>query len=190
MGSGGATKRVPKQFDDSLARDPDVHTVVMDGGGNDVLVPAPSLDPESKCKNDPKSPELPQCQKIVETALQAGKDLMQRAANAGVRDVVYFFYPNVPEGTLVGGAHPNAINAYALPKTREMCEGAEKMTGGKLRCHFVDMVPVFEGHEKEWFFFADIHPNSQGSKAMADEVWKTMKNACVGQLPSSGCCEP
>ncbi|MET0339363.1 MAG: SGNH/GDSL hydrolase family protein [Polyangiales bacterium] len=189
IGSGGAFTPIPKQFDESYARDPDVHTVVMDGGGNDVLVPSPEHDPESKCKNSKDSPTLPQCQKIVEIALKAGKDLMQRAAKAGVRDVVYFFYPEVPEGTLIGGAHPNAINAYALPKTRAMCEDAEQETDGKLRCHFVDMVPVFEGHD-DWFFPADIHPNSQGSKAMADAVWKTMKGACVGQLESSGCCEP
>ncbi|MET0343967.1 MAG: SGNH/GDSL hydrolase family protein [Polyangiales bacterium] len=189
IGSGGAFTPIPKQFDESLARDPDVHTVVMDGGGNDVLVASPEIDPEAKCKNDAKSPTLPECQKIVQIALKAGEDLMNRAAKAGVRDVVYFFYPEVPEGTLIGGAHPNAINAYALPKTRAMCEEAVQRTDGKLRCHFVDLVPVFAGHD-DWFFPADIHPNSKGSKAMADVVWKTMKDACVGQPASSGCCEP
>ena len=60
-------------------------------------------------------------------------------------NVIYFFYPLVPEGTLIGGTHPRAILKYALPKVREACEGAEKRNGGKLKCHFIDTIPLFTG---------------------------------------------
>lgn len=189
MASGGATTLIPKQFELSYARDGDVHTVVMDGGGNDILVPAPRFDPLATCKNDPKSPTLPQCQSIVGEALGTATKLIDRAVEAGIRDVVYFFYPHVPQPTLIGGDAPNAILDYALPMVRDLCDDTVERTNGKLRCHFVDMVPVFEGHA-DWFFPGDIHPNSKGSRAMAAAVWETMKKNCVGQPASSGCCEP
>lgn len=189
MGSGGVTRRIPKQFDVSYARDPDVHTVLMDGGGNDILVPAGKYDPSWKCKNDENAPRVDACQTIVRTALEAGQKLIDRGAEVGVRDVIYFFYPRVPEGTPVGGKHPNAINDYARPMVRDLCEGAASRSGGKVRCHFVDMVPVFEGHP-EYFAKNDIHPNPTGSAAMAKAIWSVMKQNCIAQPESSGCCEP
>jgi hypothetical protein len=111
------------------------------------------------------------------------------AADSGVKDVVYFFYPHVPEGTLVGGDHPNAMLDYSLPKVEQLCKDAESMTDGRLRCHFVNTVPLFEGHP-ELFADSDIHENPDGSKVIADAVWKTMKDACIAQHESSGCCEP
>jgi hypothetical protein len=51
------------------------------------------------------------------------------------------------------------------------------------------MVPVFEGHNPEWFN-EDIHPNPDGSKAMAKAIWEKMTELCIGQKESSGCCEP
>jgi hypothetical protein len=63
-----------------------------------------------------------------------------------------------------------------------------------MKCHFIDMVPVFEGKTG---LFADalseagdgVHPNSMGSKVMAEEVWRVMKEDCVGQPAGSACCE-
>jgi hypothetical protein len=114
---------------------------------------------------------------------------MMHAADKGVKDVVYFFYPHVPEPTTIGGQHPNAILDYALPKAKAMCDGAEAMTGGKLRCHFIDLVPVFAG-KTGMFAMGDIHENPTGSAAMAKEVWRVMKDSCIAQPESSGCCEP
>ncbi|MFT3923815.1 MAG: hypothetical protein QM778_14880 [Myxococcales bacterium] len=108
---------------------------------------------------------------------------------AGIRDVVYFFYPHIPEGRPIGGPHPNEMLEFALPQVKDFCDGREDATGGALRCHFIDMVPVFEGHDPDWFN-TDIHPISEGSQAMAKEVWKRMSEWCVGQREGSGCCEP
>ncbi|MDB4974291.1 MAG: hypothetical protein JWN48_2632 [Myxococcaceae bacterium] len=189
MATGGIATLVPAQFDQSYALDNDVHTVVMDGGGNDVLIADATLDPGSDCKNSTMSAMLPQCQKIVQTANEAFAKLLKRMADVGVQDVAFFYYPHVPEGTLLGGAHPNVINDYSRPKAKSTCDAAEASTAGKLRCHFIDMVPVFQGHN-DWFFPGDIHPTSVASPAMAGAIWKVMKDACVGQLPASGCCRP
>jgi hypothetical protein len=186
MGSGGICS-IPQQFDDAIAADPDAHTVLMDGGGNDILVADPALDPAGECTNAGAS-KNPNCQAIVKMALDAADALMNRAVAKNIRDVVYFFYPRVPANTYLTGTDPNEILGYALPMVRSFCENAAQRTGGKLRCTFVDMTPVFEGHD-EYIFPFDVHPNDVGSAAMAKEVWRVMTEKCIGQKGPKDCCE-
>jgi hypothetical protein len=185
MGSGGLGL-IPPEFDSAIKADPDAHSILMDGGGNDVLLADPTLDLLGECQQKGSSTK-PNCQKIVAMAIDAADKLMGRMTTAGIRDVVYFFYPHVPANTLISGPLPNEILDYALPLTREFCESREAKSGGKTRCVFVDLVPVFEGHP-DWFN-TDIHPNSKGSAAMAKKIWEVMKDKCIGQKSGAGCCE-
>lgn len=192
MATGGAgvftNTYIPNQFDTAIAADPDAHTVLMDGGGNDVLVGWISDLGIEACKETGSS-KLPVCQNLVTKALEAAEKLMVRMVAAGIKDVVYFFYPHVPNNRSLGGPNPNEILDYALPMIADFCRGREAASNGALRCQFVDMVPVFENHTPEWFN-EDIHPNSLGSAGMAKELWSKMTTWCVGQKESSGCCEP
>lgn len=187
MGSGGLSF-IPDQLDAALAADPDMNTIVMTGGGNDILVADPTYAGGAECKNRADAATTPVCQMIVAEAVDTAIDLMDQAADAGVKDVIYFFYPEVPEGTLIGGLHPRAMLAYALPMVRETCESAEQRTGGRLKCHFIDTIPLFRGHP-EWFAFADIHENSLGSRAIAEEIWSVMQDNCIAQKAGNACCE-
>lgn len=189
MASGGVAGFIPDQLETAITQHPDIRVVVMDGGGNDLLIPDGNMTGAADCKNSADSPNMPVCQEIVDLALDEAEALMHRAADAGVSDVLYFFYPHVPEGTIIGGTHPNTILDHALPQARAMCDNTEELTGGALRCHFVDMVPVF-GNDLTLFAPTDIHPNLAGSQKMADAIWDTMQDACIGQPTSSGCCAP
>lgn len=189
MATGGITTLIPDQFENGVKADKDIRVVVMDGGGNDILVPAATWIGGGNCKNSANAPNLPVCQQIVQASLDREQVLWKRMADVGIRDLIFFFYPTVPNNTVLGGANPNAIAAWARPKVKAGCDAAYDNTGQRLRCHFVDMVPVFQGHP-EYFTTGDIHPNTTGSAAMAKAVWQTMTDACVGQNASSGCCEP
>jgi hypothetical protein len=188
MGSGGLGL-IPPQLDQAVAADPDIIALVMDGGGNDILVPDTLQFPQgNECRNSASSPTIPDCQKIVQKALDTAVALMLSAADKGIKDVVYFYYPHVPEGTLIGGLHPNELLDYALPMVKATCDEAYVKSGGRLTCHF-HMIPVFENHP-DWFAFTDIHPNTVGSAAMAKAVWSLMRQKCIAQPASSGCCAP
>ncbi|HEX5657038.1 MAG TPA: SGNH/GDSL hydrolase family protein [Polyangiales bacterium] len=189
MSSGGIAGFIPDQYTASQARDADVHTVVMDGSGNDVLIPDITIDPFGSCKQDAKADTLAQCKQIVSASQATIEELFDQMAADGVRDVVYFWYPHVPTGTLLGGAYPNVISDYAKPLIGQTCTSTSVRTNGALRCQFVDMTPVFEGHD-DWFFPGDIHPTSEGSAAMAKAIWQVMEDECIGQVESSGCCTP
>jgi lysophospholipase L1-like esterase len=185
MGSGGLGL-IPPLFDTALSQDPDIIAVVLDGGGNDLLIPAIG---RPDCKNMADAATTPGCQAIVSDALAAVRALTQKIAAAGVHDVIYYFYPHVPAPTIVGGSHPNVMLDYALPKTKAFCDDVFAETQGKLRCWFVDTIPLFEGHP-EYFAAADIHANSDGSKLIAKAVVDVMKKNCIAQPASSGCCKP
>jgi len=192
MGSGGIGF-IPPELDQAVAEDPDITTIVMTGGGNDILVPDTLQFPRGgDCKMSLDAPTIPDCQKIVDKALEAADDMMTNGVaklDNETTQVIYFFYPNVPDGTLVGGTHPNAILEYAAPLVKDFCDGAYDRSAGKVDCHFVDLRPVFEGHP-DYFAPTDIHPNAMGSAAMAKAVWQTMTDNCIAQPESSGCCEP
>lgn len=194
MGSGGIGL-IPPQFDTALMTHPKIVAVIADGGGNDILVPDVVMFPDgAQCKAmGAQSASLPQCQQIVQKALDAGHQLFVHMADKGVKDVVFFFYPHVPNGTWLA-QDPNGMLDYALPKIKAECDGAYQtsLTANPekpIRCHFVDLVPVFAGHA-EYFADADLHPNPTGSKAMAAAVWAKMKQDCVAQPVASGCCAP
>jgi hypothetical protein len=185
MGSGGIGL-IPTQFDTAVMQDKDIIAVVMDGGGNDVLVPAPG---RPDCKNMQNAASVAGCQQIVTDAMAAAEGLMNKMVAAGVRDVIYFFYPHVPAPTPIGGNYPNVMLDYALPKVKAFCDGVTAKTQGKGNCWFLDTIPLFEGHP-EYFAPTDIHENSMGSKVIAKAIVDMMKSKCIAQPASSGCCTP
>jgi hypothetical protein len=188
LGSGGLCM-IPDQLEQAIMDDPNMIAGLMTGGGNDILIADEVMFPgSSECKDRVDAPMLKVCQDVVATAMTAGEKLMQTSADAGIRDVIYMFYPHIPGGGF-GGMNPNYLLDYSLPMAKALCDGAEMRTQGKLRCHFLDLVPVFEGHS-DWFADDGIHENSMGSAAMAKEVVKLAKDRCIAQPASSGCCEP
>jgi hypothetical protein len=187
MAQGGIAQLIPDQFESAVTEDKDIKFVMMDGGGNDILIPDATMYPTANCKNETNAATDPTCIAIVKQSFDTATKLYNRMAEVGVTDVLYFFYPHVPDGTALGGTSPNVTLDYALPMIKEQCASTEQRTMGKLRCHFVDMIPVFNGH-MDWFAPGDIHPNTMGSQAMAEAIWAEMKKDCVSQ--HSGCCKP
>jgi len=185
MASGGIGF-IPPEFDTAVQANPDIIAVVMTGGGNDVLIPAIG---RPDCKNMQNAGTVPGCQAIVTDALAAAEKLMTKMIGANVHDVIYFFYPHVPQPTVIGGNYPNSMLDYALPRVKEFCDSVGTRTNGKGYCWFVNTVPLFEGHP-DYFAAADIHENSTGSKVIAKAVVDTMKAHCIAQPASSGCCKP
>jgi hypothetical protein len=192
MATGGidASNNVPQQYAKATRADKDIRFVLMDGGGNDILVPDTAMFPGGgDCKNSGMPESNPDCKKILDLATAASAKLMMQEAADGIRDVLYFYYPDVPTGTLLGGSAPVAVLNYARPGAKATCDNAEMMTGGKLRCHWVELTDVFQGHP-DWFASGDIHPTPEGSAAMAKKMVQVMKDNCLAQPESSGCCEP
>ena len=164
MGNG----QIPNQFQDALAEDPNINTVIMTGGGNDVLIG----DANDCLQNPPPGDQ--NCVDNINDVMVAAEGLLQDMADAGVQNVVYFFYPHLPDQGFVQGAKNETLD-YAYPLVEELCANAP------LNCVFVDTRPAFEGHQDEYFQFDGIHPNDQGSLEIANAVWSQMVVNCIAQ---------
>lgn len=165
----------------AMAAGTSVKFVVMDGGGNDVLLG------NQKClDNGQMRDQDPGCQKTVKDATMVGMMLEQKMKMDGVGQAVYFFYPHVPAGGW-------DVLDYSLPMAKATCES---LNDEKYQCYFVDTREAFQGAGNTGQAMANligpdgIHPNAAGDDVLADLIWKTMKEHCMAQPASSGCCTP
>ena len=157
----------PQWFDDAKSLKPTF--IVMDGGGNDVLLW------HSECLNDGASQNTG-CQQVVKDATDAARMMMDDMIATSVKQILYFFYPNVP----AGGAD---ITNYAYPMAKEQCEARSDKD---FECTMVDLRPVFMGHD-DWYMVDGIHPLAPGMDAMGDTIWGVMKDHCMAQTEAQNC---
>jgi hypothetical protein len=185
----GTGRPIPLLFQDALAQGGNnIVAVVLTGGANDVLYCNDRAYPGCQdCENSIVADDIPVCRRVVDDTAAAFRQLLETMASAGVKDVVNYYYPTVPNGTPIGGANPNVINDYARPLAEASCRGAYAQTLGRLRCTFVDLRPVFQGHP-EYFALNDVNPSPSGGAAMAREVAAAMRTSCIAQPPAAACC--
>ncbi len=163
---GGFPPTIPDQYRQLALPQGPVQTIIMTGGGNDVLIGDPS------CRTTPATTAGSQCESTVLRVVELAKDLLEEAAGDGVEEVIYFFYPHVA-GMNVS---LNPTLDYAYPLARDLCESA---TG--LHCTFVDTRAAFEGHP-EYIILDGIHPSTSGSEAIAQLVWEVMEDNCTNGI--------
>jgi hypothetical protein len=194
MASGGVCTglygNVPQQFQTAIAAHPNAKFVIMDGGGNDILICDTVKYPgcNTLCAAAGSSTQKV-CTDIVQAAIDTANNLLVSSAAAGIRDVIYFFYPHIPAKN---GGYKEILD-YAEPLAKAACDGAEAKTNGKMRCHFVDLVKPFasafgDAAPSQFEAVLQVHPLQPGVDLMAKTITDVMKNECLGQ--ASGCCAP
>lgn len=164
---------IPAQYTLENNADGHVKTVVMDGGGNDVLVGNRS------CIDSDAPPSNASCVATLDDVTAAFEDLLGQMASDGVQDVVYFFYPHLPGGGLGGNKElTNATVDYAIdrmdgPNVASVCANAP------LNCIFVDTRGLFPAQPAE--FQDGIHPTVANTQKISRRVWEAMKGGCIAQ---------
>ena len=140
------TGAIPGQFDRAVREDRNIKTVIMTGGGNDVLLTGAS----ASCR-DPSCAQL----KRIKDGLVA---LWEKMAKAGVQDIVYVGYS---EGA---GSTPASVTNATKNGVGAACEA---MTTAN--CHVLDSTKIVNGRTPD-----DIHPSGAAHKDLADAVMKLM----------------
>jgi lysophospholipase L1-like esterase len=166
---------IPYQYEQmAMIDDPDIEAIIMDGGGNDVLISDRSCLTQAPPQNQT-------CVKTVDDAIAKAKEELGKMGANGVKNVLYFFYPHLDstksDGLLVGGA--TAVNEtldYAYPLVRAACEGSVAP-----KCFFVDTRPAFEGHTDEYIKSDRVHPSPAGAAVLAGLLWAAMAEHCIAQ---------
>ena len=204
VNNGSGQLNIPYQYDsmakvDATVTNPkDIKVVIMDGGGNDVLID------QQSCLTDQPSAQMADtaCMNAVSNTVARMKKLWAEMATDGVKQVVYYFYPHLdPAG---GGLLPtpapgvNSIDDYSAPLYMQICCGssftpttaAPTCTGDApgLQCTYIDTRPAFNGHSgaagepgPDYILSDHVHPNAMGSTTIANLTWDAMVANCVAQ---------
>jgi len=201
---GSGSLNIPYQWetlaltDTSVPNPKDVKVIIMDGGGNDVLID------NQECLTT--APLTSTCTTALDASLARGKKLFQEFASDGVQHLVFYFYPHLdPAGG--GGILPTPAPGvdlaldYSLPKIEEECCGASFTSSASnyscrgellgVDCIVIDTNPAFAGHTDNTLATSDpsayylksdhVHPDPAGAKVIADLVWNTMVADCIAQ---------
>jgi hypothetical protein len=195
---GSGAFNIPYQFDTEALTDTavsmptDIKVVIMDGGGNDILIN------NSQCLTTPLASDTGNtCHTAIDGSLTRAQQLLTDMAGKGVKSIVYYFYPHL-DATVAGHANANDWLDYAYPKGAALCCGASNVpSSGDLSCHgspaagadctWIDVRPEFTGHNDHtnasayWFMADNIHPTQPGADAISAKVWKAMQTYCIAQ---------
>ena len=140
---GTGQGNIPYQFDNlAVGANPDIKVVIMDGGGNDILIN------NSQCLNTPPAGDT-MCHMVIDQSIARGQQLFQDAAGKGVKNIVFFIYPHIDPSV---GANAADWIDYAAPQVAQICcgSGAPAPGASDITCHgttqgidciFVDGMP-------------------------------------------------
>ncbi len=157
--SGGIiATSVVNQYRDAKRTDNNIETVVMDGGGNDILIPAMILDPYGCRTHWWRWSISRSCKNLINDTYVDLVNLLNQMDNEGVQNVIYLGYYELPRGN---ANLTQAVN-YGDDRLGAACANTTA------NCQFVDprgQVPA------NHVLSDNIHPTTEGSRTLADLIW-------------------
>jgi len=154
---------VDSQYATAKATDSNITTIVMNGGGNDLLIPAMLFDPY-RCRTKWYRWNISQaCIDLIADQRVVLTNLLNQMDADGVQNIIYLGYYELPRSnanlaqTL---SHGNTNLAYA-------CD-----TATTANCRFVDPRGTVPANDVE---SDDIHPTPNGSLTLASQLWPILE---------------
>lgn len=142
--------QIPSQYASAVRADPDIKTVIMTGGGNDIIQ---VLGLREDCDAGGEM-----CGMVVGNILNRLTSMWDEMSADGVQDVVYVQYSN-PEGENVDFVLPDGDG---VPKR---CEAAK----APLRCHRLETLDIVMGDIPD-----TIHPSPEAYDRIGKAVYEMM----------------
>ena len=161
---------IPTQFSSAVTASSDIKYVIMDGGGNDILIENPqciTVSPDA-------GPISSACEQVVSMAITTASSLFQTMKTAGVGEghLLLLSAPSDDQRS----PSVDVMMDYAYPLIEQACESAA------IPCSFIDTRPAFQGHP-EYIGLDNIHPTTAGSDVIAGLIWGVMQQECIALAP-------
>lgn len=157
---------VYQQYEIAKNDNPNIDTIVMDGGGNDILIPAIKFDPyncktqwyqfgrlSSKCKN------------YIDDIYVDGVNLLNSMQADGVDNVIYLGYYYPKNALLLLDSLEEAVD-YGDMRLAQACNYSA------VNCQFIDPRSTINDSN---IVFDGIHPNKEGSRKLANLIWPALQ---------------
>ena len=161
--SGIGVAPVVEQYAQAKLDDADIRTIVMDGGGNDILIPViVQLDPY-RCKTRwyQRGKLSSKCTEFIDDLYVEGVDLLNEMDSDGVENIIYLGYYYTKNGIFPLKKLKESVD-YGNETLAKACENST------INCTFVD--PRSEINNDD-IILDGIHPASSGSRKLADLIW-------------------
>jgi hypothetical protein len=157
------------QFDKAKSDNANIKTVFMDGGGNDILIPAVALDPYN-CKKDWWESGLSTtCKNLINDIYVEAVNTVNHMGQQGVQVVIWQGYYKLKNG-LIGSTTLNDAVAYGNTKLSQAVANA---TAVPTRI-FVNPTSVM--NQSSDIIIDGVHPSTAGSQKLATLLWAQLKN--------------
>jgi len=159
---GSLARAINLQYADANAFNGNIDTIVMDGGGNDILIPA-SLGDVYGCRTKWYRKNISsRCENLIDNVYVDTVNLLNTMDSDGVKNVIYLGYYELPRG------NANLADALDYGDTRlaEACENSNAA------CSFIDPRGAIPAN---YVLDDDIHPTIEGSQVLADLIWPSLQ---------------
>ncbi|WP_404364222.1 SGNH/GDSL hydrolase family protein [Marinobacter sp.] len=165
--SGGIiATSVVEQYAEARSENPDIDTILMDGGGNDILIPAIAFDPYN-CKTQwyQFGRLSSRCRNFIDDIYVDAVNLLNDMHADGVDNVVYLGYYYTKNGLLWLDSMEEAVD-YGDYRLSQACSFSA------VACQFVDPRSTIRDRD---IIIDGIHPNTTGSRKLANLVWPKLQ---------------
>ncbi|SDW35142.1 SGNH/GDSL hydrolase family protein [Marinobacter mobilis] len=166
LAGGAVATSIVDQYQIARSDNPAIDTVVMDGGGNDILIPAIMFDPYD-CKTQwYEFGQLSRsCKDLINDIYVDGVNLLNDMHADGVDHVIYLGYYYTKNGLFLLDSMEEAVD-YGDTRLAQACQYSA------VNCQFIDPRSAINDGD----IIADgIHPNTTGSRKLANLIWPRLQ---------------
>jgi len=151
---------IPEQYQQARRANPNIRTIITDGGGNDIQIGAAGACTTARGATAA-------CKAALQPALNAADELFQQMRDDGVENIVYMNYFYI----MARNSKP------AFDWMHDQMEALVLKHGGLV----IEVMPYM----KDAYIKADnIHPKDPASDMLANLIWDGMVEHCIEQGPN------
>jgi lysophospholipase L1-like esterase len=155
------------QYNIARNDNPNIDTIVMDGGGNDILIPAIALFDPYNCKTQwyQFGRLSSTCKNFIDDIYVDAVNLLNRMHADGVDNVIYLGYYYTKNGLFLLDSMEEAVD-YGDMRLAQACRYSAA------NCKFVDPRASINDNN---IILDGIHPNTEGSRKLANLIWPVLQ---------------
>jgi len=162
IAGGVLAPSVVNQYGAANNTDSNIDTIIMNGGGNDILIPAKLFDPYGCRTRWYRRNISNSCKNLVQNIYVDAVNLLNNMGNDGVENILYigYYHPKGGDANLSKAVdYGNEWLGYACDNTAANC----------------DLTPSVSAITENDILSDDIHPNASGSAKIANLVWPKLQ---------------
>lgn len=145
-----------------------IKTIFMDGGANEILIPAILFDPYN-CKVDWWESGLSSsCKSLIDDVYVDAVNLLNQMGREGVQNIIFLGYYHIKNG-IFGSTSLNQAVDYGDTKLSLAVQNATAAPNYRV---FIDPRPNIVNSD---IIIDGVHPNDSGSQKLANLIWAKLQ---------------